>query len=74
MVMKVKKALAAVWRIVDKNNVVQFGPRPEHNHITSLGTGRKVHVKQRRTSYVLHVEFVKRVRKVVVSEEAQCRR
>ena len=29
----VQKPLAAVWRIVEKGNVVQFGPRPEDNFI-----------------------------------------
>ena len=32
----VQKPLATVWRIAEKGNVVQFGPRPEDNFIKNL--------------------------------------
>ena len=35
----VTKALAAVWRICDKGNIVQFGPEEEDNFILNKGTG-----------------------------------
>ena len=38
----VQKPLAAVWRIAEKGNVVQFGPRPEDNFIKNLHTNKKV--------------------------------
>ncbi len=38
----VQKPLAAVWRIVDKGNVVQFGPREEDNFIQNIMTKKKI--------------------------------
>ena len=32
----VQKPLAAVWRIADKGNLVQFGPNPENNFIQNV--------------------------------------
>ena len=37
----VQKPLA-LWRIAEKGNVVQFGPRPEDNFIKNLHTNKKV--------------------------------
>ena len=38
----VQKPLAAVWRIADKGNLVQFGPNPEDNFIQNVITKRKI--------------------------------
>ena len=38
----VQKPLAAVWRIADKGNLVQFGPNPEDNFIQNVTTKRKI--------------------------------
>ena len=35
----VQKPLAAVWRIAEKGNIVQFGPRVEDNFIKNTVTG-----------------------------------
>jgi hypothetical protein len=52
----VTKPLAAVSRIVEKGNVVQFGPRPEDNFIQS-GSGKKIPIRRERGTYVIDVEF-----------------
>jgi hypothetical protein len=52
----VTKPLAAVSRIVEKGNVVQFGPRPEDNFIRSE-SGKKIPIRRERGTYVIDVEF-----------------
>ena len=54
----VQKPLAAVWRIAEKGNVVQFGPRPEDNFIKNLRTNKKVELVRKGGSYVIEAEFV----------------
>ena len=54
----VQKPLAAVWRIAQKGNVVQFGPRPEDNFIKNLHTNKKVQMVRKGGSYVIEAEFV----------------
>ena len=53
----VKKPLAAVWRICEKGNLVQFGPEDEDCFIQSKKSGDKVLLRRERGSYVLDVEF-----------------
>ena len=55
----VRKPLAAVHRIVEKGNKVQFGPNPEDNFIQNIATNEKVHMRKKGRSYVLGVELVK---------------
>ena len=57
----VKKPLAAVYRIVEKGNRVQFGPEAEDNFIENVRTGEKVFMRRKGRSYVLDVEFMKKV-------------
>ena len=57
-VSEVQKPLAAVWRIAEKGNIVQFGPKPEHNFIQSVSTGDRLPMIKRGGSYVLNAEFV----------------
>ncbi len=52
----VTKPLAAVSRIVEKGNVVQFGPKPEDNFIRSE-SGKKIPIRRERGTYVIDVEF-----------------
>ena len=54
----VKKALAAVWRICDKGNIVQFGPEEADCFILNKETKQKVQMKKKKGSYVIEVEFV----------------
>ena len=58
-VTEVKKALAAVWRLAEKGNIVQFGPEEHHNYILNLATKKKIKMQRKGGSYVLKVEFVK---------------
>ena len=62
----VKRPLAAVWRIAEKGNLVQFGPRREDNFIRNIETGERTEIRRKGRSYVLDVELVKRA-----VEEAQ---
>jgi hypothetical protein len=69
------KPLAAVWRLAEKNHLVQFGPAPEDCFIKNKETGNKIFMKQKKGSYVLQVEFVQEVdaEEVISRKEGQCR-
>ena len=54
----VKKPLAAVHRIAERGNIVQFGPRAKDNYIMNIATGEKIAMKKKGRSYVLEVDFV----------------
>ena len=54
----VQKPLAAVWRIAEKGNVVQFGPRAEDNFIQNVQTKKKVQMVRKGGSYVIEADFV----------------
>jgi hypothetical protein len=56
-VCEVKKALAAVWKICEKGNLVQFGFLEGESFITNKKTGDKVFMKRKGGSYVLDVDF-----------------
>ena len=47
------KPLAAVRRIVEKGNIVQFGPNAADNFIMNVSTKDKVMLKQERGQYVM---------------------
>ena len=49
----VMKPLAAVRRIVEKGNIVQFGPNAADNFIMNVSTKDKVMLKQERGQYVM---------------------
>ena len=53
-----KQPLAAVWRIAEQGNLVQFGPGESDNFIRNLQTGETVMMRKSGRSYVLDVEFV----------------
>ena len=55
----VKKPLMAVKRIVEKGNIVHFGPEEKDNFIQNTATGDKLPLKPNgRGSYILEVDFV----------------
>ena len=58
-VTEVRKPLAAVRRLVEKGNVVQFGPEERHNYILNLQTRKKIKMHKKGGSYVLRVEYKK---------------
>ena len=49
----VKKPLLAVSRLIERGNVVQFGPRPGDNFIQSVTTGDKLQLERRGNSWVI---------------------
>jgi hypothetical protein len=54
----VQKPLAAVRRIAEKGNTVQFGPRPEDNYIENKTTGRRIMMVKKGGSYVVPAEVI----------------
>ena len=54
----VQKPLAAVWRIADRGNLVQFDPNPEDNFIQNVVTKGKIPMIKKRGSYVIEADFV----------------
>ena len=54
----VQKPLAAVRRIAEKGNIVQFGPRGEDNFIVNIKGGEKVMMARKGGSYVIPAEMV----------------
>jgi hypothetical protein len=54
----VQKPLAAVRRIAEKGNTVQFGPRPEDNYIQNVSTGRRIMMIKKGGSYVVPAELI----------------
>ena len=54
----VQKPLAAVWRIAERGNLIQFGPRAEDNFIVNKETQKKIMMVRRNGSYVIEAEFV----------------
>ena len=59
-VSEVRKPLAAVWRIAEKGNLVQFGPGEADNFVKNVKTGEKVMLRRKGGSYVMAVEFMKK--------------
>ncbi len=54
----VQKSLAAVWRIAEKGDLVQFGPRPEDNYVENLQTKRRVQMVRKGGSCAAEAKFV----------------
>ena len=54
----VQKPLAAVWRIAEKGNIVQFGPREEDNFIMNVESGKKINMVHKAGSYVIEADYV----------------
>ena len=56
---QVRKPLAAVWRLTEKGNMVQFGPEEHQHFVLNLRTNKKIRLHRRGGSYVLKVEYMK---------------
>ena len=54
----VKKPLVAVKRIVEKGNVVSFGPKEEDNFIRNVESGKKINMVHKGGSYVIEADYV----------------
>ena len=57
-VAEVDKVLLSVAKIVDKGNVVQFGPTPEQCFVQNIKTGKKMSVARRRDVFVMDMEVI----------------
>ena len=53
----VKRPLAAVRRICEKGNIVQFGPGEKDNFIMNVTTKEKILLKQERGQYVMEASL-----------------
>ena len=58
-VTEVRKPLAAVWRLAEKGNVVQFGPTEDQYFVLNIATGKRIQLYKRGGSYIMKVEFMK---------------
>ena len=56
-VTEVKKPLAAVSRIIDKGNKVQFGPKDEDNFIENIRTGERIQMRRENGTFAIEVDF-----------------
>ena len=56
-VTEVRKPLAAVSRIAEKGNIVQFGPNPEHCFIQNIQTKEKMMMQLEKGTCVFDVDF-----------------
>ena len=54
----VKRPLAAVWRICEKGNIVQFGPREADNFIQNVKSQEKIMLQKERGLYVMEASLV----------------
>ena len=55
----VQRPLAAVWRMVERGNIVQFGPKAEDNYIYNPERNDKIALRRKGRSFVLDAEMVK---------------
>ena len=53
----VKKPLLSVNRLCEKGNIVQFGPKPQHNYVMNVETGERLQMAKRGNCWVLPGEF-----------------
>ncbi len=51
-----QKHVADVWRIAEKGNLVQFGPRAEDNFVKNVETGKMILMVRRAGSYVIQAD------------------
>ena len=56
----VRKPLAAVWRIAEKGNIVQFGPTDADCFIQNIRSKEKVGLRRKGGSYVMAVDFAEK--------------
>ena len=54
----VQRPLAAVWRMVEQGNVVQFGPKVSDNYIYNADRDEKIMLRRKGRSFVLDAEMV----------------
>ena len=69
----VKKPLLAVRRLVEKGNVVSFGPRAGDNYIKNVETGRVIPMEKKGGSFVIKAHFVKAAENIETGFQRQVR-
>lgn len=57
----VKKPLLAVRRLVEKGNMVNFGPEPDQNYIFNVTTGKKIPMVKKGGAFVIEAHFLKEI-------------
>ena len=57
----VRKPLLAVRRLVEKGNVVNFGPQPEQNFIYHPESGKRILMERRGGSFIIKAHFMKEI-------------
>ena len=55
----VKKPLLAVRKLVEKGNVVMFGPEPSQNYIHNIEAGKKIMMEKKGGAFVIKAYFMK---------------
>ena len=53
--------ILAVRRLVEKGNVVQFGPEPEQSFIMNVQSGKKIMMEKKGGTFVIKACFVKKL-------------
>ncbi len=53
----VPKPVLAVRRLIERGNVVQFGPEPEHSYIMNIRSGKKIMMERKGGSFVIKADF-----------------
>ena len=49
----------AVRRLVERGNVVSFGPEPSQNFIQNIMSGKKIMMERRGGAFIIRANFVK---------------
>ena len=71
----VRKPLLAVRSLdlVERGNVVQFGPEPEQNYIPPVESDRKIMMERKGASFIIKANFVQKVESAVAGFTRQAR-
>ena len=70
----VRKPLLAVRRLIEKGNVVQFGPEPAQNFIMHVQSGKKIMMEKKGGSFVIKANFMKRLDEAAAGFTRQAQR
>ena len=57
----VRKPLMSVRRMVEKGNIVQFGPEVANNFIINVKTGKRIQMERKGNSFIVKANYVKKV-------------
>ena len=55
---EVRQPLAAVWRMCNRRNVVQFGPTNETCFVQKISSGKRVELRKKGGAYVIDSVFI----------------